>query len=61
MRRRRKRRDLQTHPSGPPPTPTHQSCPGEGELHSDPSAPQMRAHSSDRLLWMGTSSRAGRN
>lgn len=39
MRRRRKSRDLQTHPNGPPPRPTHQPCPGEEQLHSDSSAP----------------------
>lgn len=42
-RRMRRRRDLQTHPSGPPPRPTQQPCPGEGQLHSDPSAPPVRA------------------
>lgn len=56
MRRRRWRRDLQTHPSGPPPRPTPQPCPGEGAAAFRPfspsnESPQRRPFAGDRHLF----------
>lgn len=52
MQGRRRRRNLQTDPSKPLPKLTHQPCPREGWLHSDPSSTQISRFSGHWQLFL---------